>query len=198
VAIHFDWSTLGISVVGGLLTAGGLSGAGWIRDARNQPHLRIEIDNRVPFIIDAPGEDSHNPTRRWLRIRVVNNGRTTAVKCLVFLTKVQRAGSSAPIFEDDAIPLRASQITQRIYSADIPAKFGRFFDIAVIDKNKSNEMSFDSPEFNSRTAENVTDGTFSLDLIVLSENAMAVRYAFKLAHEKGSPTILVSELNKLD
>jgi hypothetical protein len=100
----------------------------------NQPHLIIEIDNRIPFIIDAPGEDSHKPTRRWLRIRVVNNGRTTALKCLVFLTKVHRDGTIAPIFEDDAIPLRASQITQRVYSADIPPKFGRFFDIAVIDK----------------------------------------------------------------
>ncbi|MFZ0496764.1 MAG: hypothetical protein WBD78_03940 [Methylocella sp.] len=197
MATSFDWSSLGIAVIGGLLTAGGLYGAGWIKDAWNQPQLRVEIDNRVPFIIDAPGEDSHKPTRRWLRLRVVNNGLTTALKCLVFLTKVQRDGTIAPIFEDDAIPLRASQITQRVYSADIPPKFGRFFDIAVIDKNKSNEMSFDSPEFNSRTAENVTEGTFSLELIVLSDNASAVRYAFKMAHERSSPTIMVSELKKL-
>jgi hypothetical protein len=65
---------------------------------------------------------------------------------------------------------------------------------STLDKNKANEMSFDSPEFNSRTAESVNDGIFLIELIVLSDNADQQKFSFKMSHEKGSAEIVVSDM----
>lgn len=126
-------------------------------------------------------------------MRVRNIGGTTAENVRLFITSINELGS-ALIIEDDAVPTHPSQTNDSVYSLAIQPKFGRYFDIAYINRNDNNKMSFYGSEIAARTSKSLDNASsFVIGFAVIADNANLVSYTFQVSHQDGSADLKVAE-----
>jgi hypothetical protein len=194
----------GETLVVGLL--GGLAGSiftvtvQYLRDWLIQPSLRVTADPNVGgCVVNTPFfevnsyetlQSDHAITmvpkavqvgdQRYLRLRIDNDGRSTARNVCVSITKITRRipGSGQDSFDEEVMDLMYP-FGERSTSADIPPKTHRFINLCHTSKRMdgSQEFAFDVA-FEPARIKNIygkSAAEFQIELMIAADNVMGGR-----------------------
>ncbi|MGO8975947.1 MAG: hypothetical protein ACLP4V_30260 [Methylocella sp.] len=122
--------------------SGGLAGAvlnqSWqcLRSWWRKPELSVEFDENIEGCVveDVPQKNLAGEIcgkKKFLRLRVFNNGRTTALDVQVIIAKISRDGSPQWTFAGEVLDALWSHSND--LRLDIPSKTPRFADVSASD-----------------------------------------------------------------
>jgi hypothetical protein len=179
------WTAFAGALGGGLVVVLSQLFFDWWR----RPILKFDLSAKEAMCVDTPYRIHDKITQaRYLRVRVNNSGKSTAIACRIFVKKIVKThpnGSSVVIINDDWIELSWSygiieEGTHR--TINIANGGSRLGDVAFIVEGHE-VVNFASASFPNRI-ENYfnTPGSYAVDVVVESDNARPAQttYCFKV------------------
>jgi hypothetical protein len=165
-----------------------------------KPSLSIEYENKSAYqpktpirwpndFLNNPGAETSEYEATFIRVKVINTGRSTAKNCRAFITAVRRQntdGSSDMIVEQDAIALSWSMSPHLWSPIEIPVGINQFADICHTLSRDNPSKLFLTGNFPSRLRKAWEKaGQFEVDITVTADGIKPVSRTIRF--EWGGP-----------
>ena len=176
---------------GGVLTLIGQEGLRYIR----RPRLTISFEDKAeylsrtpihwPKVFDDPASGTVELEAIYLRVKVLNVGKSTARSCRAYITHVEREnfdGSTEKIEAQDSIPIPWSLRGERsLEPFDLPGRINQFADVCfTISRDHPHKLFPAAPMFPLRFRRSWDKpGRFRLEITVTADGISSVSKTIK-------------------
>ena len=174
-------AAIGGALGGGVLAVAGQELVRWWR----RPVLSIDFSNtsqcvlRTRIRLEKGSSETIARDAIFLRLRVINRGRSTARDCRVYMTRILRKsfdGTTQSYEDQDVIPLSWSVRDEQHETLVVPPRINQFVDMVCT--RLSDQPCFLRPR--ARTPKRLNEtwrepGVFEIDVAVCAEEAALVR-----------------------
>ena len=107
-----------------------------IRDWWRKPNINIDFEDKEPFIEqkEAETESSRKSSELRIRIRVKNNGKTTALHSLIIIDSYDKKREKDDVYVEKVFLPKTIKDSKNSTQYNIAPRLNYFFDFAIIKK----------------------------------------------------------------